>query len=424
MPYINILEVDKSFNPSYATDSNIVFIPGFMGTTTSDGSTAGSGTIDKPTLCTTVAEFTAAFGSFPKEFSSGSPIVYKEDIAWVMAYELISGGMQVLYMVPGTSTSSYATAVASEAEMLTAISADHLWDMLKDRGSYDVRFLTCGGVSQTLSSESGSTVTLNAAVAGAMGVANARGDCSVLVDHASTETDASDIMAQYQRFSSTAGVKYGKGFTPWVKVTQIAPKSANFSGSIATLPGSYGYLRAFANSIYNNNAVWLAAAGATRGQIPKIVGTTVAYGEAAANDFQTRASGEIAVNPICMIEPYGYVVWGNRTMFPNDSTGLKASSFANIRELVSSLKKALYVASKGLTFEQNNDLLWFNFRSLLTPTLDKMASGGGIQGYRIIKEATTARATLKARIRIVPIEGVEDFDLTVELSDSVDKVTE
>jgi hypothetical protein len=35
-----------------------------------------------------------------------------------------------------------------------------------------------------------------------------------------------------------------------------------------------------------------------------------------------------------------------------------------------------------------------------------------------MKVTTDKKATLKAKIRIIPIEAVEDFDLTVSLEDS------
>ena len=43
-------------------------------------------------------------------------------------------------------------------------------------------------------------------------------------------------------------------------------------------------------------------------------------------------------------------------------------------------------------------------------------------GYKLIKEATNKKGTLKAKIRIIPVEAVEDFDLTIELADSLEIV--
>ena len=49
-----------------------------------------------------------------------------------------------------------------------------------------------------------------------------------------------------------------------------------------------------------------------------------------------------------------------------------------------------------------------------------MKSGQGIKGYKIVKEVVSGKAILKARVRIIPIEAVEDFDLTVEMTDSIE----
>ncbi len=105
------------------------------------------------------------------------------------------------------------------------------------------------------------------------------------------------------------------------------------------------------------------------------------------------------------------------------SIQLTASSFLNIRHLCCDIKKTLYRAARRFTFEPNSDALWFNFKGAITPLLDEMKANQGIRGYQIIKLRTNKKALLVAKIKIVPIEAVEDFDLTVELSDSIE-VTE
>jgi hypothetical protein len=51
--------------------------------------------------------------------------------------------------------------------------------------------------------------------------------------------------------------------------------------------------------------------------------------------------------------------------------------------------------------------------------LDRMKADQGVRDYKIEKVYTDKKATLKARIRIVPIEAVEDFLLEVSLEDSL-----
>ena len=48
-----------------------------------------------------------------------------------------------------------------------------------------------------------------------------------------------------------------------------------------------------------------------------------------------------------------------------------------------------------------------------------MKADQGIAGYKISRVATDKKALLVAKIRIVPIEAVEDFDLSIYLEDSL-----
>ena len=102
---------------------------------------------------------------------------------------------------------------------------------------------------------------------------------------------------------------------------------------------------------------------------------------------------------------------------------LVASSFLNIRQLCSTIKKQLYVACRRFTFDPNSDTLWFNFVNAIKPTLEAMKADQGVRDYRIVKVYTDKKATLKAKIRIIPIEAVEDFDLEISLEDSFGETT-
>jgi hypothetical protein len=96
---------------------------------------------------------------------------------------------------------------------------------------------------------------------------------------------------------------------------------------------------------------------------------------------------------------------------------LTAQHFLNIRQLCTTLKKQIYVACRKFTFDPNSDVLWVNFCNAIRPTLENMRADQGIRDYKIIKLETEKKATLKAKIRIIPIEAVEDFILEVSLDD-------
>lgn len=197
-------------------------------------------------------------------------------------------------------------------------------------------------------------------------------------------------------------------------------------------PGSFHYLACFMAALQKGFAEWYAAAGYTRGVSSYVVkNTTVKLGEIAINALEPRyliqsetvSQPKIACNVIVNFRG-SYYLWGNRTAHPlgdygNETNGdLTASSFLNIRQLCSTIKKQLYVSCRRFTFDPNSDVLWINFVNAIKPTLDAMKADQGIRDYKILKEATDKKATLKAKIRIIPIEAVEDFYLTVSLEDS------
>ena len=85
--------------------------------------------------------------------------------------------------------------------------------------------------------------------------------------------------------------------------------------------------------------------------------------------------------------------------------------------MVSDVKKTVYKAAQRLMFEQNNDILWINFKALITPLLDSMVSGYGLSGYKVIKNPTNDKTRLSAIIKLYPVYAVESFEVTVILSD-------
>ena len=225
--------------------------------------------------------------------------------------------------------------------------------------------------------------------------------------------------------------EYGALFAPWaLYATQASYYVEGNSNrtelpqlSSVILPPSFGYLITLAKSIIINNN-WVAVAGVARGQVPTIKGlyTASRLSNSLANYYQPR-NGKTSINPITDIKPYGLTIWGNRTMKNNLTTanggedGLTATSFLNIRNMVSDVKKTAYVAAKSLMFEQNSDVLWVNFLSKVTPLLNRLMSGQGLSDYKVVKVETNEKAKLKATIKLFPIYAVEDFEITIELSD-------
>ena len=375
MPKYKITEVDNTGSLSLNEQPNIVYIP-------------GGGVRKYAKLCKTQKELDDMIGSSAK------------DSSYYLASRLISLGMQVLYEMFQTTAGGTINITAED------------WQALQDKNLYDIRFLTTGGYA--------------CPSADMIECATKRGDCVALIDHAKPESasgyDVSTIREAFSAYTS----KYAAGFTPWFKADLGADTDVE-------LPGSAGYLLAFARSV-QSNPLWKAAAGVFRGRIPELVSVDYDYTTADCDALQGRAeeldgegdNGSFAINPICyrrysgFAGGFNYVLYGNRTLLVPGEKGLQATSFLNVRALITELSKTLYNASVAYTFEQNSDVLWVNFKSLITPLLDKMQSGEGIAGYRIDRIATNKKARLCARVTIVPIEAVEDFELEIYLEDSLD----
>lgn len=420
MAEITIREINYQSAGSYDPKTCVVYIPGMATFKNAQGQDL-TPVLNKPTLCKDVATFMNIFGAQPQVYDTNV-----EDKSYIMAFELLKLGAQVLYEAIGEPSGNDYIAVNTPAKLIQMISGADFLTKLIDRGSYDIRFVTAGGYGN-LSTASDSDTVAKAL----MSVAASRGDCTALIDLASTVNNATDIINAYNSLNS-GNEKFAAGYTPWCNFSTTHNRGSYMDGETkitisgnVLLPGSFAYLAAFAAST-QTNPNWYAAAGASRGQIPNIVNTNgLHFGDSAVNALQTREEGKIAINPICNINPYGYIIWGNRTLAPNaGGSGLTGISFMNVRQIISDIRKTLYVSAKGLMFEQNSDILWVNFKSLISPLLDKMQSSNGIKGYKLIKVNTDVKGQLKAKVRIIPIEAVESFDLTIELADSLDIVTE
>jgi hypothetical protein len=388
MPKIKITEQDLTLGGLTASN-NIVFVP----IKVTEDSEFGP---FEPTLCVTVGQLEAIC---PEDNS--------DDDGWFIVKRLILARTPVL------------------VQGVTALDEVD-WEItgLADKSKYDIRFLTAGAFEH-YEEGSGDTLVDDGTNALMMECAKLRGDAVALCDHPKSLTTSADIKA-YAGTVEEEGT-FGAMFAPWGNF-----EYENDEGSqTLTLPGSYSFLIAYAASAANNNPSWFAVAGSVRGVVPGLVSLTANFGSFDINTLQGRSTDEsstdennldinegVAINPICFIRPFGILIWGNRTMKNNvGEEGTTALSFLNVRNLVSELKKVLYGAARTLTFEQNSDVLWIKFTSLVYPTLDRMLSGNGITGYKVIKQPTTAKARLKASVRIFPIEAVEDFELSVVLED-------
>ena len=342
----------------------------------------------------------------------------KSQVMYNIATRLIDLGFPVL--VEGVAAAEDKTVKIPDASI----------NLLKDKSLFDIRFLT-----------SGIDVVNNANL---IGVANERQDCIALINLDETavafDYKVATIRTEFEKNPSV----YAAGFTPWfysehptlIKSVEdlitVNDKPSTKEAEKVAIPAAYGYLFAYGRMLANNAAEWQAVAGPERGIIPELSDVFYTYSYEDVEILQARASDTlvelddakdnvgVAINPIAWVRPNGYILYGNRTLKKNDAKKkTTAQSFLNIRNGVNAIKKVMYDAGRTFVFEQNTEVLWINFRNYITPLLDRMQNSDGLLGYTFVKVATDAKARLKAKLTVIPVEAVEDFDLDVYLVDDL-----
>lgn len=459
MPRIQINEIDNTRAGFAEATNEVVYIPGFCSAT----SNLKPG---QAKLFTTISQFEADCGAEPQplnpktygdivtalgedfEIDFGKLGVETQttfsdvDMSYIYAKECLASGLTVLY-----------ENIDAEASVIKAyqficqklFNVDEQKYNLLDKGTYNIKYMTTGGypIFDIMSKESaeGANDSKRAVVKAALTFCATRGDCYCVLDYFNApsvnlydgvgsifaDIQDEDIFKNIDIAIEGNKVKlgtYGALFAPYknyLRTTVDTDAEGNItSKSTYTKSGSFAYLTTLGESV-KNNAPWLAVAGVTRGTVKNIDSVDINIIPNGAADAMQGRYETVGINAITKVNPYGEVIWGNRTLLKTDSKdkvdGISASNILSIRNLICDIKKELYKAAKRLTYEPNTTLLWTKFKGLVTPLLDKMQSGYGISGYNLIQDTTRKEASQKgvlcAKVIIYPVYPVEDFYIDV-----------
>ena len=294
---------------------------------------------------------------------------------------------------------------------------------LEDKNEYTVKYITTGGYPNF-----GSATEAYNIYQSMIDVAKSRGDAIALVE-APNDFDraltGNGSFFESLKAATITDPSYAAAFTPWAEYSLIK-KYDELAKAI--MPACFGYLADLALNI-KTSPNWLAMAGTTRGLVPNILklNTKARLSNVIAHEYQPTTDNNDtsntyrALNAITDVKPYGYTIWGNRTLEPVKEE-LMPLNMLNTRNMVSDIKKVAYKAAKAQMFEQNTEALWLNFKSEVSPYLDKLKSGNGISDYKLIKTDYKAdgsdlkRHEFACAITIYPLYAVEAFDINVMIS--------
>lgn len=316
---------------------------------------------------------------------------------------------------------------------------------LSEVATYNVKYITSGGYPTfgyfypSSSASTSNDANLPQVLAT---LAATRGDAIALIDHTDNAsrplTGATSIFGLLNKYLYTNDIvgtavvdRATVGEDPVVENYRLSTETSTFAtlltpyGTYTTgsttisLPGSFGYLSALARSLRTYSS-WLAIAGITRGYVPSLasLNTDRPLTNAIADSYQSdpaTTTDTISINAITYINDQGYTIWGNRTLssFKNKF----ATTFLNLRSLVCDVKKTAFAAAQRYMFEQNNDVLWINFKNEVEELLDSMVNSRVISNYKLLKITSTDKTKMAARIQIQPVYAVESFEIEIILTD-------
>lgn len=222
-----------------------------------------------------------------------------------------------------------------------------------------------------------------------------QGDCLYIVT--TPDTDNGNFIEPDEAVVNLEGAEinssYAATYYPWVKYYDATNKK------YINLPVTKDVVRNFA---YTDNVSqpWFASAGMSRGNVDCVKATLFTKIE----DEDVLYEGMI--NPVKSFSADGVKIWGNKTMYFEDTP----LNRINVRRLMIKIKDLVMRASKQLIFEQNDNTIEKQFRSIIEPILSDAKNKRGISDYKI-KTDTSAEARdrkeLPAKIWIKPVNCLE-----------------
>jgi hypothetical protein len=227
-----------------------------------------------------------------------------------------------------------------------------------------------------------------------------QGDCLYIVTTPDTDNgsriDAESAVSNLD--AQEVNTSYAATYYPWVKYYDESNKK------YINLPVTKDVVRNFA---YTDNVAhpWFASAGMSRGNVDCVK----------ASHFTKLEEEDVLyegmINPVKSFGSDGVKIWGNKTMYREDTP----LNRINVRRLMIRIKDLVMSAAKQLIFEQNDNTVDSQFRSIVDPILSNAKQNRGISDYKI-KTDTSAEARdrkeLPAAIHIKPINCLEYIPIT------------
>lgn len=306
-----------------------------------------------------------------------------------------------------TATTDGFTVSGFEAELA---SGTNTYKILEDTETYPVTYITTGGYFV----QAGSSSTVSPA--NILNLA-AKIKAVVAVDFANALANADGFATYKSDILALGGItdslNYSFGFQALGCDTFIADTSR------LLLPDSYGYFVRLGAAISNGIPAWLPIANNSNGIVSVGIAATRPVNYALENVMISNIG--VSVNPIVKKKNVGYVIMGNRTLYPNQGE-LGPQSFLNCRLVVNAIERSARTSANKLRIVSTNPETAFKtFKNDVSKTADKyLTAGDGLAEYNIKLLPKTKPATIDIQIHLVVVEGIETFNIYIPYSIALD----
>lgn len=325
-------------------------------------------------------------------------------------------------------------------------------DFLKDKDTYNVKLLTTGyfGVQLTGAeddslpslqdrNEKKYTPDFDTCLKPLIELADFRKDCRVIsgFDYYNDEsipkisgnkairtkdpTDGDGLAYQISTYLEENPLdhgEYGALYLPNITstITLNSVSSLDSRTITLTMPSIYGYLIDYGKSLAKGQE-WLPVANSERGSVSTIGTADLTVTKYNLDTNIIKDTNGTSFNGIVNLRPYGDVIWGDRTLLNLGDT-VKATAYLSLSLLICDVAKRAYQAAVRYTYESNNDVTWFNFKTRVTSLLDEMVAAGVLGNYKMQKQPSKTYNKITCKITLYPNLPVENFDIYINLENA------
>lgn len=268
--------------------------------------------------------------------------------------------------------------------------------------TYDVNMVAVSGVS---------SAAVNNAL---LELGRFRNDCLVLIDppfglNKQEAVDWHNGTGVYTSSHSAFTGSQGALYWPWQEQFDPYSNSNVWLPPSAYVPGAIAY-----NDFVSD--IWFAPAGIVRGKLPLVLRPERVVTQADVETFYGPGDGN-AINPIQVFARDGVCIYGQRTLQRTPS----ALDRINVRRLLFFIQKTVAASTRRLNFEQNDPILWGQFRAIVEPFLSQLKGQRALEWFRVVCDESTNTPQRRnnnevyAKMFLIPVKSAEKLILDFTL---------